>query len=221
MKCSVCSIEIKRNHCPSCGQYFKNKRVSFRTVFADLFASIFSLERSLFENMKVALTQPKTLPINFWSGFRKYYFSPGRFFTLASLFLLLQYSVSNEFLGIIVSSNISSQFIILLSQVVLLTLSSFLVYLQFKRNIFEHLILNVYNVSLWIIIFVPISMILSLAVDNNRIEQLFFVAFHILVIIWNSKSFELTVLRRALFVTLNLVLLYGALLSLVYTFGEF
>ena len=221
MKCSVCFNEIKENYCSSCGQYFNFKRVTFRTIFIDTFDSVFSLEESFLKNIKVALIQPKLLPTNYWNGFRKHFFSPGRFFTLASLFLLIHYSIENEFLGIVVSSNISSQFVILITNIVLLTFSSYLTYIQFKKNIFEHLILNVYNVSLWIIIFVPISIILSLILNNNRIEQFFFISFHVLVIIWNSKAFELTLFKRVLFGILNLVLLYGALFFLVYKFGEF
>lgn len=221
MKCSVCLDEIKGNYCSNCGQFFKGKRVTFRTIVSDLFDSIFSLERSFLKNIKIAVTQPKTLPNNYWDGFRKFYFSPGKFFTLASLFLLLHYSVENEFLGLVVSSNISSQFVILLTNIILLTLLSFLLYIKFKRNLFEHLILNVYNISLWIIIFVPISIILSLLVDNNKIEQFFFVAFHIVVLIWNSKAFDLTRLQRIIYVAINLVLIYAMLLFLVYRFGEF
>lgn len=221
MKCSVCSHEIKENYCSNCGQYFKATRVSFRTIFVDLFDSVFSLEKSFFTNIKIAVSQPKVLPTNYWNGFRKYYFSPGKIFTIASLFLLLHYSIAKDFLGLVVTSNISSQFVILLTNIFLLTFISSLLYLQFKKNIFEHLILNIYNVSLWIIIFSPISIILSLTVNNNTISQYFYILYHLLVIIWNSKAFELTKFKRFLFVTINLVLLYGTLLLLVYKFGEF
>lgn len=221
MKCSVCSNEIKESYCSNCGQYFKGTRVTFNTIFVDLFESVFSLEKSFFRNIKIGLSEPKTLTSNYWNGFRKYYFSPGKFFTIASLFLLLHYSVANDFLGLVVSSNISSQFVILLTNILLLTFSTFLLYIKFKKNIFEHLILNVYNVSLWIIIFFPISVVLSLTVNNNRIEQYFYIVFHILVIIWNSKAFELTKIKRFLFVLINLVLFYGTLLLLVYKYGEF
>jgi len=221
MKCSVCLKEIEDNYCSNCGQYFKDKRVTFRTIFADIFDSVFSLEKSFFRNIKIAITQPKTIPTNYWNGFRKYYFSPGKFFTIASLFLLLDYSIGKDFLGIVVSSNISSQFVILFTNIFLLTFSSFLIYIQFRKNIFEHLILNVYNVSLWIILFFPLSTILSLTLNDNKIEQFCYLPFHILIIVWNSKAFELSNLKRFLFVILNLVLLYGTLLFLVYKYGEF
>ena len=221
MKCSVCSNEIRENFCSNCGQYYKDKRINLSTFLGDLFGSIFSLEKSFFRNIKIGLTQPKTLVLNYWNGFRKFYYSPGKFLTIASIFLAIHYSIANDFLGLIVTSNISSQFVILLVNILLLTFSSFILYIQFKKNFFEHLVLNIYNVSLWIIVFFPISLFLSLIVNNNRTEQYFYILYHILVIIWNSKAFELTKAKRSLFLVINLLILYGMLALLVYNFGEF
>ena len=221
MKCSVCSNEIKGNYCSNCGQYFKDCRITITTILVDLFDSIFSLEKSFFRNIKIGVSQPKTLVSNYWNGFRKFYFSPGKFFTIASLFLLLHYLIANDFLGLVVSSTISSQFVILITNIILLTFLSWLLYLRFKKNIFEHLILNIYNVSLWTIIFVPISIILSLTVNNNSIEEIFFIPYHLLIMIWNSKAFGLTTIKRFIFVTLNLVLFYGTIIFLIYKYGGF
>ena len=221
MKCSVCSNEIRGNYCSNCGQYFKDSRVTITTIFVDLFDSIFSLEKSFFRNIKIGISQPKTLATNYLNGFRKFYFSPGKFFTIASLFLLLHYLIENDFLGLVVSSTISSQFVILITNIILLTFLSWLLYLKFKKNIFEHLILNIYNVSLWTIIFVPISIILNLTINNNGIEEIFFIPYHLLIMIWNSKAFELTKIKRFIFVTINLILFYGTILFLIYNYGGF
>ncbi|WP_340198821.1 hypothetical protein [Ascidiimonas sp. W6] len=221
MKCSVCSNEIKKNYCPNCGQYFKDNRVTISTLFVDLFDSIFSIEKSFLRNIKIGVSQPKTLATNYWNGYRKFYFSPGKFFTLASLFLVLHYLMANDFLGLVVASTISSQFVILITNIILLTFLSWSLYLKFKKNIFEHLILNIYNVSLWTIIFVPISIISSLTINNNAIEEIFFIPYHLLIMIWNSKAFDLTKIRRFLFVMINLILFYGTILFLIYKYGEF
>lgn len=221
MQCSVCHKIIEKNYCSACGQYFSGKRVSFKTIFEDLFDSIFSVERSLFTNLKTVLKTPGTLPNNYWNGFRKYYFSPGKFFTIASLFILLHYSIANEFLGLVISSSISSQFVILFTHIFLLTLSSFVIYIRYEKKIFEHLILNIYNISFWMIVFVPISLVLNFVINYNQYEQFFFPVLHLLIITWNSKAFDLTKFQRFVFVTLNLILFYGELLLLVYYFGEF
>lgn len=221
MKCSVCSNEIKMNYCSNCGQYFKDSRVTMSTIFVDLFDSIFSLEKSFLRNIKTGISQPKTLPINYLEGFRKFYFSPGKLFTIASLFLLLHYVFANDFLGIVVSSTMSSQFVILITNIILLTVISWLVYFKFNKNIFEHLVLNIYNVCLWTIIFVPISIILNLIVNNNAIEELFFIPYHLLILIWNSKAFELTKIKRFIFITINLILFYSTIFFLIYKYGGF
>lgn len=221
IKCSVCSNEMNENYCSKCGQYYRNKRINFIAFLGDLFDGIFSLEKSFFRNVQVGLKQPEILVLNYWKGFRKFYYSPGKFLTIASLSLALHYSIANDFLGIIITGNISSQFVILFTNILLLTFSSFLVYRKFKKNFFEHLVLNIYNVSLWLIIFFPISIILSLTLNNNSIEQLFYIPYHILVMYWNSKAFELTKIKRFLFISLNVLLFYGTLLFLVYRYGEF
>ncbi len=143
MKCSVCSHEIEINYCSNCGQYFKENRVSLSSIFGDLFDSIFSIEKSFLYSLKTGISQPKILPTNYWLGFRKFYFSPGKFFKIASLFLVLHYLIANDFLGLVVSSTISSQFVILITNIVLLTFLSWLLYFKYKKNIFEHLILNI------------------------------------------------------------------------------
>jgi hypothetical protein len=221
MKCSVCASEINEKYCPKCGQNYNDKRINFATFLGDLFDSIFSLEKSFYRNIRIGLTQPKTLVLNYWNGFRKFYYSPGKFLTIASFFLVLHYSIANDFLGVVVTGNISSQFLVLLVNILILTLSSYLLYIQFKKNFYEHLILNIYNVSIWIILFFPISAILSLTVNNNRSEQFFYILFHLLVVIWNSKAFELTKSKRFLFVILNLLMFYGTLGILVYKYGQF
>jgi hypothetical protein len=216
MKCSVCTNEIREKYCSNCGQYFKDSRVTSITILWGLFESFFSLEKSIFMNIKIALNAPKTIVSNYWNGFRKYYFTPFQFFTIASLSLLINYFFFNSFLGLSLTVNISSHLAILALNIVLLTLFSALVYIKFNKNIFEHLILNIYNVSLWTILFVPISIVLSLVFDNTDMARFFFIPFHLFILIWNSKVFELSRLKRFLFVVLNLCLFYGTLLVLIY-----
>ena len=216
MECSVCFNEIKENYCSNCGQYFNDSRVTSFTILWGLFDSFFSIEKSFLMNIKIGIKQPKTIVSNYWNGFRKYYFSPFQFFTIASLFLVMNYFFANDFLGLAVTSNISSHFAILLLNIILLTIFSFLLYFKFKKNIFEHLILNIYNVSLWTIIFVPLSIILSLATNYNSIAEFFLIPFHLLIMIWNSRVFKLSKLIRFRFVSINFALFYGGILFLKY-----
>lgn len=207
MKCSICSTEIKENYCPKCGQYYNNERISIKTIFSDLFGNIFSLEKSFFKNIKTGLLQPKLLVTNYWNGFKNYFYSPSKFLTIASLFFILQISFVKDFFGIYVYSKLAQQFTLLFVLVITLSFSSFIVYLKFKKNFYEHLILNIYNVSLWSIIFVPISIILSLLNTNKDIKTGFIIFYILLIVIWNSKVFEMTIVKRFYHIILNIVLL--------------
>jgi hypothetical protein len=221
MNCSVCSKNITGNYCSNCGQWYNSRRVSLSHLLGDLSDSIFSLEKSFLMNMRAGLLQPSMLVLNYWNGFRRYYYGPGKFFALASLFLVFHYAFVNDFLGIVITSTISSQFVILFGNISLMTLSSWFIYLRFKRNIIEHLILNLYNVSLWTMIFTPLSIILSIVMNNNDIERYFHVVLHTLIILWNSKAFKLTKAQRSIAVMINVIFVYSILFAIVHNYGEF
>ncbi|WBX76782.1 DUF3667 domain-containing protein [Tenacibaculum ovolyticum] len=218
--CSVCSTEIDKKYCPKCGQYFTNKRVTSITILKDIFSSIFSLEKSLFKNIKIGLTQPKKLILNYLNGYRGFYFSPGKFFTIASLFLLLHYIYAKDFLGITIEgAGGFAQILMLLINILSLTIFSYLLYLKHKKNFYEHLVLNTYNVSIWAIPFVLISTLLNIFVADNSIEQYFFFPYHLLIMIWNSKVFEMSKLKRFGVIFLNFILFYGTFSFLIIKYG--
>jgi hypothetical protein len=214
-KCTVCSAEISEKYCSNCGQYFKNKRVTFFTILGDLFDNVFSLEKSFFKNMKTGLSQPEKIVLNYWNGYRGFYYSPGRFFTITSLFMALHYLFSTHFLGIkaTAKNDFPTELAITLLNILFLTFLSFIItYLKYKKNFYEHLILNIYNVSLWTILFVPISILSSQLNVESNVEVFLFIPFHILIILWNSRAFEMSKLRRFMFVALNFIILYGTLI---------
>lgn len=207
MKCSVCSTEINENYCPKCGQYNKRERVSIKTIFSDLFGNIFSLEKSFLKNIKTGLFRPKILISNYWNGFRGYYYSPSKFLTIASLFFLLQISIVKDFFGIYVYSKFAQQFTLLLVFIITITFLSFIIYFKFKRSFFEHLIMNIYNVSLWSIIFIPISIIFSALKIDYNIKTIFIFLYMLSIIIWNSKVFEMNKSKRILYIMFNYLIL--------------
>ena len=207
MKCSVCSNKIDEKYCSNCGQYFKNERISTKSIFEDLFGNIFSLDKSFFNNIKIGLLKPKILTLNYWNGFRGYYFSPSKFLVIASLFFIIQITYSNNFFGIIVKSKIAPQFSLLFVIILVLSFFSFITYLKYKKTFYEHLILNIYNTSLWSIIFVPISLILSLLNTEKTIKTGFLLFYLLLIIVWNSRVFEINKYKRFRYVVLNIIII--------------
>ena len=207
MKCSVCSNKIDKKYCSNCGQYFKNERISTKSIFEDLFGNIFSLDKSFFNNIKIGLLKPKILTLNYWNGFRGYYFSPSKFLVIASLFFIIQITFSNNFFGIIVKSKIAPQFSLLFVIILVLSFFSFITYLKYKKTFYDHLILNIYNTSLWSIIFVPISLILSLLNTEKTIKTGFLLFYLLLIIVWNSRVFEINKYKRFRYVVLNIIII--------------
>ena len=207
MKCSVCSNKIDEKYCSNCGQYFKNERISTKSIFEDLFGNIFSLDKSFFNNIKIGLLKPKILTLNYWNGFRGYYFSPSKFLVIASLFFIIQITYSNNFFGIIVKSKIAPQFSLLFVIILVLSFFSFITYLKYKKTFYDHLILNIYNTSLWSIIFVPISLILSLLNTEKTIKTGFLLFYLLLIIVWNSRVFEINKYKRFRYVVLNIIII--------------
>ena len=221
MKCSICSNEIKGKYCSKCGQYLKNERISSKSILEDLFGNLFSLEKSLFKNIKIALLRPDILVLNYWNGFRGFYYSPGRFLVIASLFFLIQISFINDFFGLVVTSKAAQQFTLLLVVIALLSFLTFILYLKKKKNFYEHLILNVYNVSLWSIMFVPLSVILNLLDTPKTIKSVFLLIYLFLIIVWNSRVFVMSNLKRTGYIIANCSLLFLTVFSLVYFLGAF
>ncbi|MFD1285309.1 hypothetical protein ACFQ3R_10420 [Mesonia ostreae] len=220
MRCSICAHEIELNYCPNCGQTYKDKRITGISILQDLFGNLFSLEKSFTKNMKVALMKPKELISNYWKGFRGYYYSPSKFLTIASVFVLLHFLLAKDFLGITFTSNVSTHFAFLFMNIALFSLISFVVYKKYKKNYNEHLVLNIYNVSLWSIIFVPISIGLNFIEIRNEYKMAFFILYLLLIFIWNSKVFQMVIFKRVLYITLNFILLFLIVFLLVYYTGS-
>jgi hypothetical protein len=206
MKCSVCKSEIKENYCSKCGQYYKHERISIKTILGDLFANIFSIEKSFLKNIKLGLFHPKMLITNYWNGFRGYYYSPSKFLIIGSLLFLSLNLLGKDFLGIYVSSNFAQQFTILIFLIILYSVCTFIIYYKFKKNFFEHLILNIYTVSLWSIIFAPISFLIT-SFGLSFISTIVLLVYLFLIIIWNSRVFELSNTKRFIYVILQVILL--------------
>ena len=215
MKCSVCSNEIKGNYCSNCGQYFKNERISTKSILTDLFGNLFSLEKSFFENIKIGLLKPEILITNYWNGFRRYYYSPSKFLVIASVFFLLQIMLSYDFLGAVTTSKVAQQFSLLFFLIFFFSLSSFIIYIKYKKSFYEHLILNAYNVSIWSITFSPISIALNLLNTSKPVRFYFFYMYLLFIITWNSKAFNMNKTKRFIYVFINCVLIVAMFYGLV------
>lgn len=207
INCSVCKIPIKDNYCSKCGQFHTEKKVNNSSIFLDLLDSIFSVEKSLFSNLKIGIINPKKLVNNYWNGFRGYYFSPSKYIAVASLFIIINFALVKQFFIIknIHSTSIPNQFVFLLIFIVVFTTISYFVYWGEKKSYYEHFILNFYTVSLWTILFVPISIVTKFLPIHNLVEVILMSLYILCIIIWNSRVFEISNLHRFLSVLVSVV----------------
>ena len=101
------------------------------------------------------------------------------------------------------SNGVSKQFALLTLFIILISVSSFITYILEKRTFAEHLVLTTYSVSLWTIIFVPISILLESA-DYEGFESALLLFFLLLIMLWNNRTFDMKLYRRILYVFLHI-----------------
>ncbi len=206
MTCTNCGTTIELKYCPKCGQYLKPGKVTSFALVKDALGNMFSLDSALAKNLKMAFLDPGKLFNNYLEGYRGYFYSPGKFFVTAGVFALINSMVDDKFLGIAVFSPIAPQFTILLVNIFLIASVAWVVYFREKRNSTEHLILTIYSVSLWTMVFVPISMIIYRMGDLSQPYP--FIPMHILIIIWISRAFDFTTKQRVLHILAHIGILY-------------
>ncbi len=215
--CTVCKKEYASNFCPNCGQKKVSGKITFGTFLNDLFNNAFSLDKSLFANIKSLIINPHGIVNNYLNGYRGYYSSPGKLLIVASIILALGFSFTKSrfFIVHIDKSSIQEQFLFLFLFVFLLSLLSYLVYyLGWKRTFTEHIIINIYSISLWTVFFTPIAILDYLYSDSTIISKAILYLYFFLIIIWNNRVFEISpTWKRIAYIFLN-VLLVG-----VFVFG--
>ena len=206
MKCSVCQSEIKEKYCPRCGQTFTNSKFKWSTLFRDLSDGLFSLERSFYSNLKLALLYPGKLVKNYWKGYRGYYYSPARFLAIAALLISINFLLGFKFIYItVLESGLAPQFVLLLVLILLFSISSKFAYFKQAPNFLDHLVMNIYILSTWTILFFPISLLINYF-DLTILGEIAQYAYICLISIWCSLCFDLNWFKRALYSVLQLAL---------------
>lgn len=215
VSCSVCKTEIKEKYCPTCGQYYTPRRITNTSLLLYIVNGLYSLDKSFYENIKIGLLNPRRLVQNYWKGYRRYYFSPGKFLTIASLFLLLNFLVQENFFSIEVSSdNLAPNLLFLILFLFFYSFSTWILYVLYKKNYNEHFVMNLYTISLWVILATPISLAVQYF-NNEGLENLFMGCFILLICVWNNRVFQMNRWKRVGYVLLNYLLLAGLFYGLV------
>lgn len=212
--CPNCGTRIEQRYCPCCGTEHVPKRVTFVTLITDFIESVYSIDKSLWNQFRLMLLRPEKIIIDYWNGYRRYYLSPAKILLMATLFLTINFvATGGDFLGIkiTVEGDVLSRGLVFFAFLFFIfVIPSSVVYSRRGRNFPELIIMNIYNLSFWVIVFSLMS-ILSFylpVVEHSRLLMI------VLVVYWNSRPFGLDLVRRIWYSVLNLVIIALLILGL-------
>lgn len=181
MTCKNCNSNFKGNFCSNCGQNHNIKRIDYKYLLSELSIFLLQLERGLFFTIKELFTRPGHCIREYLEGKRQNYYKPLSYlFVTAALYVLLMYLLGrNTFIGDLVAGFLSgvkqskstsdiealdwisnNQTYVILLTIPLFSLSSFLVFIKYKYNYFEHLVLNLFVTGQQMIIYLVFSFII-------------------------------------------------------------
>ncbi|WP_445159287.1 DUF3667 domain-containing protein [Mesohalobacter salilacus] len=94
-KCLNCNhdLDYSDRFCPYCGQRNSNEKLSLFNLLSEYFSGVFAYDSKLFSSIKLIVTSPGKLSIEFLSGKRVRYVNPFRFFISVSIVFFILISV--------------------------------------------------------------------------------------------------------------------------------
>lgn len=165
MNCKNCGHRTKSNFCPQCGQSTNVEKLTLSNFLADIFSSIFQVNRGFLYSLKELFIRPGHSIREYLNGRRKNHFKPVAYaFTFSTIyFILSQFTKQGTFINEAIegfynypdSSKEGNQFKILnwlaknfaftmLMLLPLTSLASFIAFLNTGFNYIEHFVLNAY-----------------------------------------------------------------------------
>jgi len=225
MKCPNCNTETEDRFCPKCGIENTGKKTTLGVILKDFVGSVFSLEKSFFNQFGILLKNPTRITKSYWQGFRRYYLSPARWFVISSFTLAISFTITKgEFFGISFFStgnlNISSNLLVFLLFMPFIMISTWLTFIK-KKNFSEIAVMTIYNSSLWVVIFSVISIPTTFLMENNHLPTFFQLLIPIMIFLimyWNVRVFKLSKLKSFVHFLLNIGIFMGIIIITYFIF---
>jgi len=171
MNCKNCEVELTKTkgYCHECGARVIKNRLTFKNLINQLGEEFFNIDNKLLKTIKHLFTKPEVVINGYVKGTRKKYVNPVSFFTISlTLGGLIGFLISNYFRDAILASsfneiyqtensiatqnsafdftnNYTSVFASL--SIPFTALLSFIIFINKKYNLTEHIILNLYVYS--------------------------------------------------------------------------
>ncbi|MFN2261475.1 MAG: DUF3667 domain-containing protein [Psychroflexus sp.] len=104
-------LDISDRFCPECSQKNSSKKISFRDLLEELFASIFSYDSRLQRTLSTIFLSPGKITKEFIAGKRTKYVNPFRFFISVSIifFLVFNWMESTEIAPIVMDGSVENE----------------------------------------------------------------------------------------------------------------
>ena len=178
--------------------------MKFSTAAGDLLNTFFAVDRSVSTNFKEMLLHPGNIINLYLDGNRRFYFSPGRYLLIAAALLAFSFlKTNNSFFFVSLDiEGAAGQVVFLFLFLPIFSVGSWLTYLKFHKNLFEHFVINAYTFGFWLIGF-SILNIFSAEIFPDWLQECMVGLFSLLVNLYNSFVFKLSVFKRVLYVLLN------------------
>ncbi len=176
--CPACKRQTTTDYCPHCGEFQHPKRFSLGTVLGDIPNAVVNFEKGLLHTIKSLVIRPGETLREYFAGARSKHYRPLNFVFLVGGLYTLLFSLAN-IQGVLTTANAQNtsewdlfieeqslqyQAFLLLLQLPIFSLVTWLVFRKRKYYYGEHLIGNAYmvgEISIYQLIMFPLYMVLN------------------------------------------------------------
>ncbi|WP_417265341.1 DUF3667 domain-containing protein [Brumimicrobium sp.] len=188
MNCKNCGHDLEGNFCSNCGQEARVRKINYKYILEEIPNSLLQINHGFLYTVKELFLRPGHSLREFMQGKRKSHYKPLAFLLITSaLYSLIKYLLNTpevldlyfegesenfkylESITVWIRENETYSTLIFLP---FFALASYLAFLKFKYNYFEHFVLNMYIVGQKLLIQ---TFFLLVPFENNIIEYLSFI----------------------------------------------
>jgi hypothetical protein len=174
-------------YCRACGQKANNGRLALHEIFHDLLHALLHVDRSVLSLVRLLLTQPGHVSLDYVTGKRKRYFGPFSFLIIVVGLAVAAIALAHiEIVPVGTNSPVADTVrhhanLVFLAQVPLLALWCRLLFLRQTFNIAENLVLACYTTSMRTLFYVIVIVPILYALHPSATASLYLYAGHSLL----------------------------------------
>lgn len=189
--CGSCQNSIpKGKYCIDCGTHYLGKKSTLKSLFINSLTEVFSVEKGLFYNFKVAFTKPHDIVWSYFNGVRNKYAAPGKFLLYTLFFIGAIYLIDPDFGALKVEfqdespNSLTGTKVFLILIIPILSLSSKIVFWR-NKGLAVHLLSMIYLFLPRFVITAVLITFVNLSIGSSWSQPLLFL-FMIFHTMWTN-----------------------------------